>query len=195
MLQPLMHPQSRSSSGWFHGEASFRMIFLIMMTVLILSLVSFHPNAPSSLFLSSSMVQAQKCVSHSFKCCRNVQYPVMDILADTWDQQTCQLIDYELKTKLANYSKACQQAYVDSFCLSTIAQCCSTQQPVYYHVCSSVCQNMLAHCGSAFNMTACKMSPPFYPPPCNSGYGSTCPSSSHITLSDNNSEEDDHLFN
>ncbi|KAF0984129.1 hypothetical protein FDP41_008044 [Naegleria fowleri] len=164
----------------------------MMMIALVLILSFFHPSL-SPLFPTSlvSVVNAQKCVSYSFKCCRNVHYSVMDILAETWDRQTCQMIDYELKTKLANYSKACQQAYADSFCLSTIAQCCSAQQPVYYHVCSSVCQNMMAQCGSVFNATACKMSPPFYPPPCNSGYGSACPSSSEKTFSDNNNEEDD----
>lgn len=103
----------------------------MMMIALVLILSFFHPSL-SPLFPTSlvSVVNAQKCVSYSFKCCRNVHYSVMDILAETWDRQTCQMIDYELKTKLANYSKACQQAYADSFCLSTIAQCCSAQQPV-----------------------------------------------------------------
>jgi len=74
--------------------------------------------------MSTGTVMGQACVSRAFRCCRIVNYPVMGMLADQWDKQTCQIIDIMLRGKLANYSRACQQAYIDSFCLSTIAQCC-----------------------------------------------------------------------
>ncbi|KAL9657923.1 hypothetical protein ABK040_015978 [Willaertia magna] len=95
------------------------------------------------------------------------------------------MIDFMLNGKLSNYSRECKQAYVDSYCLSTIPQCCPGK-PVFYRVCASVCNNLLQKCGTpTFNATTCNQSPPFYPAPCNSGRGASCQLATNKILNDN----------
>ena len=74
-------------------------------------------------------LQAQNlgCTSYNFKCCRNIHYPVMAIVANTFDQSTCKTIDIMLRGQLANATVACKQAYVETYCLSAIPQCCPNQ--------------------------------------------------------------------
>ncbi len=108
------------------------LLFLLGIVCSVLLSTSF--GAPHEYVSQNTFVQAQSmsCVRHAFTCCRIVNYPVMGMLANQWDAQTCTMIDFMLKGKLANYSSQCKQAFIDSYCLSTIAQCCPNQPVSIY---------------------------------------------------------------
>lgn len=113
------------------------------------------------------------CESYDFECCTNVQYQVFNVIADTDDKATCQDIDIIINGPLSNYSDECKNAWKDTYCLTAIGECCSTQAPVVFRTCASVCQKMMAVCDGS-GLEACNDSSVFFPPPCNSGSGGPC---------------------
>src|SRR3990167_6166275 len=73
---------------------------------------------------------------------------------------------------------ACKNAYIQSYCLTSIGQCCSYEDPTVFQVCESICTNLFTACQT--NLTNpnqyCNDTNLWFEPPCNSGNGISCPS-------------------
>ncbi|KAH3743981.1 hypothetical protein Pelo_14605 [Pelomyxa schiedti] len=114
------------------------------------------------------------CIKYSFTCCDNVNYQVFSVTAQTEDVTTCALLDYMFNNDLKNETEECQDAYKKAYCVLSIPQCCSTQNPVVYTTCRSLCEDMFDACSSNLT-TPCDSDDIWYDPPCNDGSGGPCP--------------------
>lgn len=72
-------------------------------------------------------------------------------------------------------SQECKDAYIRTTCITAVPECCSTSEPVHFHPCKSVCEDMLDKCGDEGRaLQDCSNTKVWYDSPCNDGNGGGC---------------------
>merc|ERR1712232_908019 len=98
-------------------------------------------------FSSGVNVDQLTCETTSFRCCKNVDYPVWTPIVSSIDATTCGTIARVTSQPWwQEQDDSCKQAFVDAYCLLAVPECCNLPHPVIHDPCESVCEKAVQQC-------------------------------------------------